>query len=91
MSNQIIKSVGVIGIGAMGRGIALNLLKNRMPLTIYDTNNDNINNFIKLTNNGTVVDNKVNIANSIQDLTNKSDVICLSLPRYIILSLYYHY
>ena len=77
MSSHVNHRIGVIGIGAMGKGIALNLLKNKAPLTIYDTNDDNINSFMKMANDS----NHIKIASSISDLAKTSDVICLSLPR----------
>ena len=80
--------VGIVGIGAMGRGMALNLCKDKVSgngialtaLTVFDTSSDNINRFIAMAN--TSHSSNVHIANSISDLTKNSDIICLSLPRY---------
>ena len=84
---RTMKRVGVVGIGAMGRGIAFNLFKSykdsqSIALTVFDTSTDNISRFIDMTN--AACSNHVHIANSISDLAKNSDIICLSLPRYIL-------
>lgn len=65
-------NIGFIGIGAMGRWMAENLLNNGYHLTVYDKD-PNVG--IDLKEKGAV------IASSIQDLGNKSEVVITMLPN----------
>ncbi|MFC7688119.1 NAD(P)-dependent oxidoreductase [Ureibacillus sp. GCM10028918] len=64
------ESVGVIGCGLMGSGIAKNLLKNNYEVTIYDINDDAVRNLV---NQGAIA------ASNPEELASQVDYLILSL------------
>src|SRR4051812_48436930 len=62
---------GFIGLGRMGQGMALNLLKAKVPLVVFDTNPE-----------ATLppVEAGAELASTVGDLTQQVDVIFTSLP-----------
>jgi len=66
------RTIGFIGIGAMGKPMSLNLVKAGYPLIVYDTNPEPLE---ALKESGAVV------AKSIKDLTNRSNVVITMLPN----------
>ena len=65
------QNISFIGLGAMGTPMALNLLKKKYNLFIYDINNKNYKKFYK---------SKAKICNNYKDLSSKSDVFISMLP-----------
>ena len=66
------KTIGFIGIGAMGKPMSLNLVKAGYPLIVYDINPIPLE---ALKEKGAV------IAKSIKDLVNQSNVVITMLPN----------
>jgi 3-hydroxyisobutyrate dehydrogenase-like beta-hydroxyacid dehydrogenase len=66
------QKLGFIGLGAMGIGMAGNLLKAGYPLTVYDMNIDRVN---VLTARGALG------ADSVKSVVEQSEIIVLSLPN----------
>jgi 3-hydroxyisobutyrate dehydrogenase-like beta-hydroxyacid dehydrogenase len=73
----MIRRVGFVGLGFMGRGMAANLAKGLPKLTVYDISQENWKIF---QSNQEIDMSKVIFARSLQQLAEESDVICLSLP-----------
>ncbi len=65
------KTIGFIGLGAMGKPMALNLVKALYPLIVYDINPKPLE---ALKERGAIV------ATSIKDLVNQSNVVITMLP-----------
>lgn len=74
----MMRRVGFVGLGFMGRGMAANLAKGLPQLTVFDISKENV----KLFENslGREDLSKVNISQSVKSLAEQSDMICLSLP-----------
>ena len=66
------KNIGFIGLGNMGKGMCLNLLKTDLNIFGYDINLDA---------SKEVRDKGIKILNGIEDITKKSDVIITMLPN----------
>ena len=66
------KTIGFIGIGAMGKPMSLNLVKAGYPLIVYDINPKPLE---ELKERGAVV------AKSIKELVNQSNVVITMLPN----------
>jgi 3-hydroxyisobutyrate dehydrogenase-like beta-hydroxyacid dehydrogenase len=64
-------SVGFIGVGNMGNPMALNVLKNGFPLTVYDKNTSTMGNLVEAGATG---------ASSAADVVKRTEVILTSLP-----------
>jgi len=65
---------GLVGVGHMGQGIARNVLakkSKRMSFSVYDVSPANVS---------SLSGGDIHIAESLEDLTSRSDVIALSLP-----------
>jgi 3-hydroxyisobutyrate dehydrogenase-like beta-hydroxyacid dehydrogenase len=69
------RRVGFVGLGFMGRGMAANLAKGLSKLTVFDISQENSKIF-----HSNVDARKVVFAESLQQIAEESDVICLSLP-----------
>ena len=67
----MLNNLSFIGLGNMGKPMALNLLKNQYNLVIYDINPELYNTFEKT---------KAKIAKKNSDITNKSSFIITMLP-----------
>ena len=67
----MLNNLSFIGLGKMGKPMALNLLKNQYNLVIYDINPELYNTFEKT---------KAKIAKKNSDITNKSSFIITMLP-----------
>ena len=65
------QNISFIGLGAMGTPMALNLLKKKYNLFLYDINTKNYKKFYK---------SKAKICNNYKDLSSKSDVFISMLP-----------
>ncbi|WP_432357021.1 NAD(P)-dependent oxidoreductase [Sporosarcina sp. UB5] len=65
------KTIGVIGCGLMGYGIATNLLRKGYEVTVYDTNPEAVERVVTKGGIGAV---------TVPELAKSSDVIVLSLP-----------
>lgn len=65
------KTIGVVGCGLMGYGIATNLIRNGYEVKVYDTNPEAVARVVK---EGAVT------AKTIQELAKWSDIMILSLP-----------
>ena len=70
------KSVGFVGLGFMGRGMAWNLIRGVDRLVVYDVSPRNTLLFEKLLDNK----QKVIFANSLTEVAQESQTVCLSLP-----------
>lgn len=68
----MIKRIGVIGLGKMGRPIARNLLKAGFPLTVFDRESQSVR---QMAESGGMQ------GASPRDVANHSDVVLLSLPH----------
>ena len=66
------RTIGFIGIGAMGKPMSLNVVKAGYPLIVYDINPEPLE---ALKEKGAVV------AKSIKDLVNRSNVVITMLPN----------
>ena len=66
------KNIGFIGLGNMGKGMCLNLLKTDLNIFGYDINLDA---------SKEVRDKGIKILNGIEDIAKKSDVIITMLPN----------
>ena len=64
-------NIGFIGLGNMGAGMCLNIIKNGYKVTVHDINKDSAVSALEM---GAVW------ANSPKELAQKSDVIFTSLP-----------
>lgn len=65
------ESIGFIGIGIMGEGMAANILAQGFKLTIYDLVTSKCNNLVQ---------NGANVADSPAELAGASDVVILCVP-----------
>ena len=65
------QNISFIGLGAMGTPMALNLLKKKYNLFLYDINTKNYKKFNK---------SKAKTCNNYKDLSSKSDVFISMLP-----------
>lgn len=63
--------IGFVGLGHMGREIALNLIKANYDLTVYDVSKEAINKLVKEGAKG---------AKSVHEVAEGADAICTSLP-----------
>lgn len=72
MNNKI----GFIGLGQMGRWMAINLLKNNFELSVFDTDREAIK---------FVTDNGAHEAKSYADLTSDTQFLFFCLPHYLVI------
>lgn len=71
MENRMRETVGFIGLGAMGKGMALNVLKGGYPLRVYDIRQQPVDELVA---------NGAQAAESIRDLGGRCTWIVLVLP-----------
>ncbi len=65
------KKIGFIGLGNMGKGMSLNLAKKNHQIIGYDINHNAYNH---------VMDQNINIAESLKSLMNEAEIIITMLP-----------
>ncbi len=68
----MVKKVGFVGLGTVGKHMAKNLLKGRYELTVYDNNPETVNDLIELGANG--VDTAI-------EATKGKDLVIVILPE----------
>lgn len=74
------KSIGFIGLGFMGRGMAANLLRGVDRLVVYDVSAANSCLFEKIVNENKQQQEKLIVVKSIEEVAQQTQTICLSLP-----------